>query len=447
MVMELDLKKFQSKKICVAVSGGVDSVVLLRLLKDGEKEFGYTLIAVNFEHGIRGVESEKDSAFVAGVCKAWEVPLLFYKENCIERAKREKESLETAARNFRREKYERILSSGKADYIATAHHANDVAETVLFRICRGASLSGASGIKGETDSFIRPLIGKTKAEILDYAKAREIPYREDLTNFEREATRNVLRLDVLPVLEERISGATKSLARFAAIAAEDDRLLYDLSERLIERGKDGIEVAFSEQKPLFRRACLSAMKELGIEKDYTLTHLEDVFKLQGLSVGAKITLPKRVAAKKRKTGVFFYKDEDEEEIPTFAPTAFKEGVFVLGEYEVTVSERPVEGEKSLRLDREKLPENCVFRTRKEGDVFRKFGGGKTTLKRYFINKKIPRENRNLPLIAEENGDTVYAIFGVEIAEEVKVSSESKKIVYLTLKNTGEKNYDTSTSRR
>ena len=435
--MEFDFKKFKDKKICVAVSGGVDSMVLLRLLKDREAEYGYTVNAVNFEHGIRGAESVEDSAFVAKICKEWQVPLSQFQEDCLKRAEKEKESLETAARNFRREHYERILTTGIADYIATAHHGNDEAETVLFRLCRGASLSGASGIKCETEGFIRPLLGKTKEEILSFAKERGIPYREDGTNKEREATRNVIRLDVLPILEEKIPGTTKNLSRFAAIAAEDDELLYSLSERLIERGKDGVEVSFSEQKPLFRRACLSAMKELGIEKDYTFKHLEDLFYLQNLSIGARITLPKGVEAKKRKNSLFFYKAETiETKNVSLNPVAFTIGEIRFGEYEIKVTKTPpsdLKTEKVLRFDVDKLPDGCVFRSRREGDVFRKFGGGKTTLKRYLINKKIPREERDLPLVAEEDGATVYAICGVDVAEEVKITNESKKVVYMTVK--------------
>ena len=145
--MELDLKKYQNKRICVAVSGGVDSMVLLYLLKRDTEKYGYSVSAVNFEHGIRGEESVADSLFVQETCKAWDVPLSFFVESCVERAKREKLSLETVARNFRRENYEKILKDGLADFIATAHHANDNAETVLFRLARGTSLSGAVGIR------------------------------------------------------------------------------------------------------------------------------------------------------------------------------------------------------------------------------------------------------------------------------------------------------------
>ena len=128
----MDLRDFSGKTICVAVSGGADSVALLHYLKNLQTEYRYGLCALHCEHGIRGAESVEDMQFVQRLCKAWDIPLFVFVEDCPLRAKREKTSLETAARNFRREKYDALLCEGKADCIATAHHSGDEAETVLF---------------------------------------------------------------------------------------------------------------------------------------------------------------------------------------------------------------------------------------------------------------------------------------------------------------------------
>ncbi|MBR2340892.1 MAG: tRNA lysidine(34) synthetase TilS [Clostridia bacterium] len=436
--MNFDLSYYKDKRICVAVSGGVDSTSLLHFLKANEEKYGYQLCAVNFEHGIRGAESVADSQFVQELCAQWGVELYSFSEDCIARAEREKASLETSARNFRNEHYEQLLKLGKADVIATAHHADDVAETVLFRISRGSALSGATGIRRAENGRIRPFINKTKSEILAYATEHKIPYREDSTNLQTEATRNALRLQVLPILQARIPSAVKNISRFALSAAEDDSFLYELSNELLERKRDGYIVRFSKKKPIFSRACLTAMKSLGIDKDYTQTHLNDLFVLQTLKRGAMITLPKNVVAICENDYILFRYQRDEA-LKSFVSVPMQKGEFQLGEYEICISDESPKHAYSLnvlRLDYEKLPCGCVIRSRLEGDVFEKFGGGTKTLKRYMIDKKIPKENRDVPVIAKDN--VVYAIFGTEISEKVKIDEQTKTTVYLTINFTGDK---------
>ena len=436
--MNLDLSHYKDKRICVAVSGGVDSTSLLHYLISSQAEYGYQLCAVNFEHGIRGVDSVADSQFVERLCAEWGVELYSFSEDCIARAEREKASLETSARNFRNECYDKLLREGKADVIATAHHASDVAETVLFRISRGSALSGSVGIKQVENGRIRPFLNKTKSDILAYASAQNIPYREDSTNSQTDATRNALRLQVLPVLEERIPSAVKNISRFAATALEDDSFLYELSDSLLEQSKGGYKVRFSDKKPIFSRACLTAMKLLGIDRDYTQTHLNDLFSLQSLKIGASVTLPKNVVAVRGDGYISLGHKRDTKE-ETFVSIPFEKGSYRLGRYEICVlDECPTQPqfEKILRIDYEKLPADCVIRSRQEGDAFEKFGGGTKSLKRYMIDKKIPKEIRDLPVVAKDS--VVYAIFGVEISEKVKIHSQTQNTVYLTIKITGDK---------
>ena len=150
------LEKYRGKRICVAVSGGADSVALLHYLYGLKEKNGFSLCAVHCEHGIRGEDSLADRSFVEAICRAFEVELYVFLEDCPARAKREKESLETAARNFRHESFRKLIQEGKADYIATAHHKNDEAETLLFRLARGTSLGGMSAMKEENGYLLRP---------------------------------------------------------------------------------------------------------------------------------------------------------------------------------------------------------------------------------------------------------------------------------------------------
>ena len=438
----MNLAKYTKKRICVATSGGADSLSLLHYLKSQEQKYGYTLSVVHCEHGIRGEESIADWKFVEKICQEWGVPLYLFRENCIKKAKEEKTSLETAARNFRVESFYSLIDGQKADYIATAHHANDAAETVLFRLSRGTSVSGVQGMREEDDWIIRPFLSWSRQEIESYAKENGLDYRTDKTNFEKDATRNILRLDILPALEKAVPGASKNLVRFAALAAEDDALLQEYAQSLLsyrfEKEREEISVEFCDKKPIFSRACLVAMKALGIDKDYTATHLDSLYMLQRLEVGAQIVLPQDVIAQKTRNEILFFEKKEEEKQVLPSPKKFDENGFDGGRYEVIFSKQPLEISDipfvSLKMDRDKIPETAVFRFRREEDKIQRFGGGNKSLKKFFNEEKIAVTEREfLPLIAEAEGKEVYAVCGVEISEKVKVTNETKNIVYMHIR--------------
>ncbi|MBQ9729919.1 MAG: tRNA lysidine(34) synthetase TilS [Clostridia bacterium] len=438
------LEKLQGKTICVAVSGGVDSVCLLHYLNERKKEYGYSVCAVNFEHGLRGEESVEDSRFVADLCNKWQVPLYTFSADCNQKSIEEKTGLEETARNFRMEVYARLIAEKKADLIATAHHADDNAETILFRLMRGASLSGVRGIEEQTSFFIRPFHEKTKEELYQYAKKHGLSYRVDKTNFEPITARNRIRLEVLPVLEQCVPGAKKNLLRFASLAAEDDAFLYRLSEQYVQKGTpkvagdSGWFVRFCEEKPLFYRAALTVLKALGMETDYTFARLEELYRLQFLQTGTKASVCEWLYAEKEYECIRFYKvveqsAEEEIEFP------FALGEYRVGGYRVVVQLKDENALKThenawgreLTADFDKFPKTAKIRLKKEGDRFEKFGGGEKTLKKYLTDKKIPsRERAVIPVIAE--GSEVYAVFGVEISERVRVVNGAARVCVLTL---------------
>ncbi len=428
------LHAYANKRVCVAFSGGVDSTALLHYLWTRQAEYGYSLSAVHCEHGIRGEESLADKAFVETLCAEWGIPLFVFSGDCPARAKREKESLETSARNFRYERFASLIAEGKTDYIATAHHQDDEAETVLFRLARGTALAGAGGIREQSGWLIRPFLQFTKSEIVAYAKECGLRYCEDKTNAETDATRNKLRLQVLPLLEEAVAGASKNLARFASLATEDDALLYELSASLLTKTDEGYLVTFDTRKPLFTRACLTAIKGLGVSRDYTALHLLETYALQDKRRGATLHLPCGIVAEKRENGVAFYRCKAEIYVASGAGAPFTIGRFDGGRYEVNVSETPIEtggAWQVLRVDADKIPKTAVFRFRQDGDRIQAFGGAGKSLKKLFNERKTPvKERAVLPLIAE--GDNVLVVCGVEIADTLKVTDVTRKILYISI---------------
>lgn len=442
----MDLAKFSYKRICVAVSGGMDSMTLLHYVKMQAESKAIVLTAVHCEHGIRGEDSRGDRAFVEKICREWQIPLFCFSEDCIKKAKNEKCSLETAARNFRQDCFLRLLSENKTDYIATAHHLADEAETILFRLARGTSLTGVQGILEENGAWIRPLLDWTKDDIKAYVQANGIEYRVDRTNFERDATRNKLRLDVLPLLENAVPGTQKNLCRFAKLAREDDEYLYDLAADLLVRTKDGFFVRNSDRAPLFRRACLLAMKALGITQDYTQAHLDSLFALQSLERGARISLPHRLQAIRAENGICFCYRKETHFLEKPSMCAFCENGFDGGRYAVNVRKERSQDRRydlpMLRIDADCMPKDAVFRFRQDGDYMMIFGGMKKSLKKIFNERKIPVEERaDLPLIASGVTHEVYVICGVEISERLRITDDTRRALYITIEKKENENYD------
>ncbi len=424
--MNLQLSGYRHKRICAAVSGGGDSMALLHYLCRHAEAYDIQLSAVHCEHGIRGEASAADGAFVREICEAWGVPLFMFSADCPALAAARKVSLETAARQFRYGCFDRLLKEGKADLIATAHHMGDNAETVLFNIARGASLTGAGGIS-DRPGYIRPLLSVTKGEILRYLQENGVACRTDETNADEHITRNAIRLQVLPALEKIVPGASGGIARFARLAQADDALLYELAAPLVAAGEGHAKVFFSEKKPLFRRACLSALKGMGVEKDYTAAHLEALCALKTAKNGERLSMPGNIWAVREYDGVAFYRarPREEREIP------FTLGRFFLAGREFCAEECPARraGESGYAA-LEKIPASAVFRTRREGDVFRKFGGGAKKLKEYLIDRKIPRRERD-GLILLAAGKEILAVLGVEISDRIRVD-EGSRVVRLAL---------------
>ena len=272
--------------------------------------------------------------------------------------------------------------------------------------------------------IVRPLLGVPKSEILAYLRENKLEWREDESNADPAYTRNFLRREVLAPARERFPALDKALYNFSRAAREDDEFLYTLAEEYFTAG----EVCFVSEnapKPLFLRACLLAMRQFGVEKNYTFENLNDVYALLHSENGKAVDLPRGVVARREYGAVSFYRKEPPQTAPEYP---FGEGEFAFGKLCVRVvrGKHPAESSvlrRTLYIDRARLPEYCVLRTRKEGDVFQKFGSGTKKLKDYFIDEKIPRRERdNIPLVA--CGKEVFAVCGVEISEKVKIGEDA-----------------------
>jgi len=184
--------------ILIAVSGGVDSVVLCDLFSKSKIKFA--IAHCNFT--LRNKESDEDAEFVETLSEKYNVPFHFISFPTSTIAKQKKESIQVAARNLRYEWFEKIRKEFKYDYIATAHHQNDSIETFFINLLRGSGIKGLTGISNKNGKIIRPLLFAAKEEILNYAKKNKLKFREDSSNASDKYVRNKIRLKLIPLLKE-----------------------------------------------------------------------------------------------------------------------------------------------------------------------------------------------------------------------------------------------------
>lgn len=416
------LEPFRNRRVCVALSGGADSVCLLHHFFRGAVQYAITLSALTCEHGIRGDQSLGDLKFVEELCARWNIPLTVFRRDVPSFAALNKIGLEEAGRIFRRECFETVLREGKADLIATAHHDDDYAETVLFRLARGTSLAG---MKVFTEKYARPLQGVGRAEIDAYLAEHGLNYVEDASNADTAFTRNALRHEVLPLLERCVPGAKRNLVSFARLAAKDDEYLQSLAAAALP--PEGLpRIAVDLPDPIFYRAAVLAIKRLGAERDYTQALLDEIATLRDLQSGRKICLPQGIEAVREHGEIVFCRPQEEPSELIFAC-----GTVRFGDYTVTADEGICE--EGLRFDWDAVPQGSVIRTRREGDVFTSFGGKRKMLKKYLTDRKIPaRIGHGLPLLA--HGNEILAVMGVEISDAIKITAKTVRQGYLVCRD-------------
>ncbi len=416
--------------VAVAVSGGCDSMCLLHFLLQNASKIGYKVLALNVEHGIRGEDSVSDTNFVKDYCSKNDIPLLTYSVDAPKYAKDNKLSLEQAARTLRYGCFKQALDSGKCNKVATAHHRDDNVETILFNLFRGTGLKGLTGITREReDGVIRPFLSVDRSEIEEYAKTHRIPYVTDKTNLLDDYTRNDIRHNVVPEIKRIFPELNKSVERLTSIVNADQDFINQTAINHVNFDGETAYIPIPCHPAVLSRAVIIALKKLGVKKDWEKAHIDQVLVLAELENGAKISLPNGITAIKEYDKIVFYF----EDLIAVTPTAFKLGKIQIANKAITITQEqaPVDLKKGFYADLEKVPKTTVIRTRADGDVFTKFGGGTKLLNDYFTDKKIPLRERDKTLILAD-GKTVLAIFGLAISEKIKVDPTTKKMISLKI---------------
>jgi tRNA(Ile)-lysidine synthase len=238
-------------RVAVAVSGGADSVALLRLLLDLRAKLGSVVSVAHFNHMLRGRASDADEKFVARLATKFALPFHLCRADIHAKAKFDKANLEDTARRARYAFFAKLVEEGTATHVAVAHTADDQAETVLGHILRGTGLAGLGGIHPIAEHIVRPLIQFRRGELRTYLRARKQSWREDATNRDTTKTRARIRKKLLPLLEKQFqSNIVEHLATLADLAREDEAYLAFSTEvramALVKRAENAASIAVSD---------------------------------------------------------------------------------------------------------------------------------------------------------------------------------------------------------
>lgn len=435
----------KGESVCVAVSGGADSMCLLFLLHEMASTLEISLSAVHIEHGIRGQSSIDDMEYVKKQCEELHIPLKTVQVDVPAMVKSSGTTLEETARN---ERY-RIFSELKADRIALAHHINDQAETFIFNSIRGTGLRGLRGIVPVRGRYIRPLLCLTREEIEAYCRNRHIEYREDDTNRDIDIPRNRIRHLVIPELlrinEEglrHISETTEDISAAdeyirSAVEKAFERCTAELHSRPGQTIIIDLDAFDSLHRVEASGVIMKAMKELaGRTRDISRRHIEAVLALAEGQSGHHVDLIYGIKAYKefrrlvlKPAGQYELSGSDKPE-PQIEYS-------ILQKDEVPLEKILTPGNYTKYIDYAKIKNVSALRGRhRQAGDYISIKEGRKSLKALLIEEKIPAERRRDVFFIALGSEIVWIPELGRIGERFKITSETKNILRMVLKNGG-----------
>ncbi len=435
--------------IVLGLSGGPDSLCLLHVLTELRKELGFSLSCLHVNHLMRGEQASADVRWLTAHCDGLGVPLTVAVCDVEARARSEKISVEEAGRRARQEALfaEAEIQAKRCAgnlRVALAHNRDDQAETVLLRILRGTGVHGLTAMEYlREDGLIRPLLDTSRKEVEAYCDKNGLTPLWDSTNASTAFTRNRLRLELIPLLEEQFNPAVReSLVRLADNAREDDRCLLRLARQKAASARVPCDARADLAFPLAELAALDAalgkrvvrllFSRIGLQEDIASVHLTALWKaLEKGNNGALIEFPGGYKAEMSRQDLLLRS-------PDFSAQVRDDPEWELLQRRLPGNQIPDPAslpshQAVLDADAiDALGAPLVLRTRQPGDRIWPLGGpGTQKLQDHFVNAKVPRESRDrTPLVC--SGSEVLWIRGGAISEKCKVTPQTQQGIMLEI---------------
>ena len=426
-----DIKIKDGDFLVFACSYGPDSMALFKSLLELRKKYDIVLVCAHVNHDKRR-ESAKEKEDLEAFCKENNVIFEYMK---IDRYG--DDNFHNEARNIRYQFFDEVVKKYNAKYLLTAHHGDDLMETILMRIARGSTLRGYSGfrklVKMDGYYIYRPFIGLTKDELLDYCHKNRVPYAIDKSNFSDVYTRNRYRKEVLPFLKSEDKDIQKKYLKFSNVLSDADLFIEEEASKAISKvikdNKLYID-KYLEINKFLKRIILERFISSFYQDDLILIndrHLDLVESLiNSKRSNAKVNLP-----------------NDVEVVKSYNILSIRRNPNLLSSYEIEVSDEIIlpNGHKLVKLDSVKGNSNniiklsskdislpLIVRTRKLGDVMAIKGGGHKKIKDIFIDSKIPYADRDLwPIVVDSHGRIVF-VPGLKKSKFDKTNNEFYDII-------------------
>lgn len=419
------------KKLLIACSGGLDSVVLVSLLK----HYNYSFALAHCNFGLRGTESDGDEDFVSDLAKKNDAQFHAKRFDTKAYASTSKQSTQMAARSLRYEWFEALCVENQYDVVLTAHHADDDLETFLINLSRGTGIKGLTGINSIHDRVVRVLLPFSRANILAYASKNQLFWREDSSNATTNYLRNQLRHEVIPPYKKATKGLLKSVQKTQSYLLASQALVQDymalIYNLVVSEGVDGLEIDIEQVKELPNTNSL--LYEL--LQPYGFTAREDVTSLLLAQSGKKLYSNTHRLLKDRKklilterTPKIYEKLEVEENVQK---KILKNETQI--DTPVRLSFIPTDkmgyiDSTAVYVDQDKLTFPLIVRKWQKGDVFQPFGmKGKKKLSKFFKDEKLSlAAKEKVWLLCSEN--RIIWIIGMRMDDRFKVTGNTTKIV-------------------
>lgn len=415
------------KKFLLSISGGVDSMVLLDVFIRLQNENESLKISVfHFNHQTRPNENKAEAELVQSICKKYNIPLF----SEVWRTKPVAGNFQNEARQERIRRLLYILEQTQSDFIVTAHHADDQLETQLQRIFKGATLANLKGMSVVSGKFFRPLLFQFKQDLIAYALENNIAYMEDSSNQTDDYERNRIRHHIIPYLNEIYHDQWKlslqHLAEQSKLWKDDLSEFYKRKrQEFVVNHPEGFQIVFTDQQPYFESFYIGFLKRFFEEKGFDFVGNQQVKKVwlfyQNARRGQRLSLTTDIPIIKMEKGILL----------------LTQGEALASSLKIIVrqsNKRPEQlhiNNRMITVDADRLKQPLRVRTKKEGDVFKPLGlTTSQKLSDFFINRKIDKHKRDyIPLIIDAEDDIIW-IYGIEISDKIKITSQTKKFITL-----------------